>query len=148
MLIAGGLAAARWGWVRDFATGGRIINARWETATEKRTFAEAVERRRCVIPATAYYEWRRDERDRPLEKYAFLPASGGWLAMAGLYEDVPLHEGSERRFLVLTRPMASTLASMTARPSCCQRLPRKHGWTPRRLWVTCWMQHDRWGTKI
>jgi putative SOS response-associated peptidase YedK len=105
VLIGSALAAARWGWVRDFATSGRIINARWETATEKRTFAEAVGHRRCVIPATAYYEWRRDERDRPLEKYAFLPASGGWLAMAGLYEDVPLPEGVERRFLVLTRPM-------------------------------------------
>jgi putative SOS response-associated peptidase YedK len=101
------LTTARWGWSRDFATGGRIINARWETATEKRTFAQAVEQRRCVIPATGYYEWRRDDRDRPLEKYAFLPAvDGALLAMAGLYEDVTTPDGAERRFLVLTRPMA------------------------------------------
>lgn len=101
------LTAARWGWARDFATGGRIINARWETVTEKRTFSEAAERRRCVIPATGYYEWRRDDRDRPLAKYAFLPAvEGTLLAMAGLYEDVAGPDGVERRFLVLTRPMA------------------------------------------
>ena len=105
------LAIARWGWSRDFATGGRIINARWETATEKRTFAQAVEQRRCVIPASGYYEWRRDDRDRPLEKYAFLPAAeGALLAMAGLYEDVPTAEGSERRFLVLTRSMVKHAA--------------------------------------
>ncbi len=107
----GELGTARWGWVRDFATGGRIINARWETATEKRTFAQAVEQRRCVIPATGYYEWRRDDRDRPLEKYAFLPATeGALLAMAGLYEDVTTPEGLERRFLVLTRAMAKHAA--------------------------------------
>ena len=108
VLPRGELATARWGWARDFATGGRIINARWETATEKRTFAQAVELRRCVIPATGYYEWRRDDRDRPLEKYAFLPANGDTLlSMAGLYEDVTTAEGTERRFLVLTRPMGT-----------------------------------------
>lgn len=106
------LGVARWGWSRDFATGGRIINARWETATEKRTFAEAVERRRCVIPATAYYEWQRDERDRPIKggKHAFRAAVGDLLAMAGLYEDVPGPEGVERRFVVLTRPMVTYAA--------------------------------------
>ena len=111
VLPRGELATARWGWIRDFATGGRIINARWETATEKRTFAQAVEQRRCVIPATGYYEWRRDDRDRPLEKYAFLPAADdALLAMAGLYEDVTTPEGAERRFLVLTRPMVKHAA--------------------------------------
>ncbi len=101
------LGIARWGWVRAFATGGRIINARWETATEKRTFSEAVEQRRCVIPATAYFEWQRDERDRPIKggKHAFNAGNGDLLAMAGLYEDVPGPDGVERRFLVLTRPM-------------------------------------------
>jgi putative SOS response-associated peptidase YedK len=100
------LGVARWGWARDFANAGRIINARWETAAVKPTFAAAVGRRRCVIPATAYYECRRDERDRPLEKYAFLPAASDTIfAMAGLYEDVVGPAGSERRFLVLTRPM-------------------------------------------
>jgi len=64
-------------------------------ATEKRTFSKAVEGRRCAIPASGYYEWRRDDRDRPLEKYAFLPAAdGALLAMAGLYEDVTTLEGS------------------------------------------------------
>lgn len=107
-LPQGRLCAARWGWARDFATGGRIINARWETATEKRTFAEAVERRRCVIPATAYYEWQRDARDRPVRggKHAFRPIDGGTCAMAGVWEDVTLPEGAgEVRFLVLTRTM-------------------------------------------
>jgi putative SOS response-associated peptidase YedK len=96
---------ARWGWQRDFAGGGRIINARWETAALKPTFAQAVRCRRCVVPASAYYEWRRDTEDRPLEKYAFRPSDGSWFCMAGLHEEAGLPDGVEHRFLVLTRPM-------------------------------------------
>ncbi len=57
------------------------------------------------MPATAYYEWRRDEKDRPLSKFAFREIDGGPLLIAGLWEDVEVDGGSERRFLVLTRAM-------------------------------------------
>lgn len=103
ILTAGDAVAARWGWERSFATGGRIINARWETATEKATFSKAVETSRCVVPAVAYYEWQRDANDRPIKggKHAFRAANGDWLAMAGVWEQV----GDEARFLVFTRAM-------------------------------------------
>lgn len=96
---------ARWGWSRDFLKSRPVINARYETAHDKRMFKAALRERRCVVPATAYYEWRRDEKDRPLAKYAFREAGGDLLLMAGLWEDGSAEEGAECRFLVLTRRM-------------------------------------------
>lgn len=108
ILIAGDAVAARWGWERSFVSSGRIINARWETATEKPTFRAAVETSRCVVPAVAYYEWQRDDRDRPIKggKHAFRAANGDWLAMAGVWEQV----GDEAWFLVFTRAMVQHAA--------------------------------------
>lgn len=102
------LGLMSWGWPRDFATGGRLINARWETAAAKPTFAEALRRRRCVIPANAYYEWRRDAADRPIRggKHAFQAADGDMLLMAGLWEPAPGTDGNRAAaFIVLTRAM-------------------------------------------
>lgn len=102
------LGLMTWGWSRDFAAGGRLINARVETAAVKPTFAEALRRRRCVVPATAYYEWRRDAADRPIRggKHAFQAADGGWLLMAGLWEPAEGPDGTRAAgFIVLTRAM-------------------------------------------
>jgi len=75
--------AVRWGW-RPSWMKGPLINARWETALEKSTFRQAVRERRCVVPAVAYYEWRRDAKDKPQAKYAFVSAHGQTLLLAGL----------------------------------------------------------------
>lgn len=52
----------RWGlvpgWADSPADGARMINARSETVTERSAFREAFERRRCIIPADGFYEWR------------------------------------------------------------------------------------------
>lgn len=57
------LTAFRWGlvpfWAKDPKIGARMINARSETVTEKSAFAESFERRRCLLPADGFYEWRR-----------------------------------------------------------------------------------------
>jgi len=51
----------RWGWARDFAASGNLINARVEDMASKRTFAEAVQRRRCLLPATSWFEWQANQ---------------------------------------------------------------------------------------
>ena len=55
----------RWGlvpnWAKDATIGARMINARSETAAEKPAFRELLQRRRCLIPANAFYEWSRHE---------------------------------------------------------------------------------------
>ena len=54
----------KWGlvpsWAPDPSMGQRMINARSETLLEKPSFKQAVEKRRCLIPANGFYEWRPD----------------------------------------------------------------------------------------
>jgi putative SOS response-associated peptidase YedK len=54
----------KWGlvpsWAKDASIGARLINARSETVEEKPSFRDAFRRRRCVIPADGFYEWRRE----------------------------------------------------------------------------------------
>lgn len=97
-----GVAMATWGWTRSFAPGRPLINCRFETVATKPTFAESFRLRRCVVPATAYYEWQRDEQDRPIRggKHAFRSRDGQPHLMAGLWEADP-----SPRFLILTRNM-------------------------------------------
>ncbi len=62
---------------------GLLINARSETAAEKPTFREGLRLRRCLIPASAYFEW--DHRTKPLQKYRFEAPSSQKVYLAGLY---------------------------------------------------------------
>jgi putative SOS response-associated peptidase YedK len=54
----------KWGlvpsWAPDPSMGQRMINARSETLLEKPSFKQAVEKRRCLVPANGFYEWRRE----------------------------------------------------------------------------------------
>ena len=66
-----------------------IVNARIESAAEKPTFRDSWYRRRCVIPASWYYEWQHyrtsDGRMRTGEKYAIQPRDSKITWLAGLY---------------------------------------------------------------
>ncbi len=78
----------RWGlipaWATDPAVGTRMINARSETVAEKPSFRHALRRRRCLIVANGFYEWKKDGPTRtPL--YISL-GSGEPFACAGLWE--------------------------------------------------------------
>ena len=63
----------RWGlvpsWAKDISVGNRMFNARAESLTTKAAFRTALARRRCLIPASGYYEWKKlgqqVDRDRP-----------------------------------------------------------------------------------
>jgi putative SOS response-associated peptidase YedK len=78
----------RWGllppWADSLSIGSRMINARSETVTEKRSFSGPFKSRRCILPADGYYEWQKTEAGK--QPYEFSLASGGLLAMAGLWE--------------------------------------------------------------
>jgi putative SOS response-associated peptidase YedK len=84
----GGGALLRWGlvprWAKDPSIGARMNNARAETVAEKPSFREAYRRRRCLIPASGFYEWKlEDGRKQP---YYIHPADGQLFAFAGLWE--------------------------------------------------------------
>jgi putative SOS response-associated peptidase YedK len=81
------LGLMTWGWVRDFATGGRLINARAEGIATKRTFAEAVQHRRCLVPATAWFEWQKvGSSPTPNVKQVLRPERQETWAIAGVWE--------------------------------------------------------------
>ncbi|MGE5269394.1 MAG: SOS response-associated peptidase, partial [Thiohalocapsa sp.] len=60
------------------------INARRETIASAPAFREAFAHRRCLVPADAFYEWRK--ADGKSEPHAIVPADGGLFAFAGLWE--------------------------------------------------------------
>ncbi|MFV0634275.1 SOS response-associated peptidase [Demequina sp.] len=82
------LEAAAWGlvpsWAKDPSVGARMINARAETVADKPSFRTAFAKRRCVVPASGYFEWRTDEGGK--QPFYIHPADESPLAFAGLYE--------------------------------------------------------------
>lgn len=87
-----GPALSIWGFPK-FDKKGVIINARSETAFEKRTFRDSLINRRCIIPSTGFYEWDREKR-----KHIFRMEGYSALYMAGLYNFYQ----NEMRFVILT----------------------------------------------
>jgi putative SOS response-associated peptidase YedK len=89
------LRVLHWGlvpsWAKDPSIGSRLINARVETAPDKPSFRQAFAKRRCILPASGYYEWDKPatgEKGGAARKqpYFIHRADGAPLAMAGLYE--------------------------------------------------------------
>ena len=83
------LRPMRWGflphWYKSPTDGPLLINARAETVAEKPAFRTAIRERRCLIPATGFYEWTKADGKR-LPWY-FHPREGEALAFAGLWQD-------------------------------------------------------------
>lgn len=82
------LDAMRWGfvpaWAKSLDSGPAPINARVETAEVKPMFKEAVQERRCLIPADGFYEWQKRDRG-PKQPYFIRRSDGDLIAMAGIW---------------------------------------------------------------
>jgi putative SOS response-associated peptidase YedK len=78
------LRTVKWGlvpfWAKDSSGGARLINARAETVAVKPAFRRAFAKRRCLLPADGYYEWK-DKKPFYIHR-----TDGGNLALAGIYE--------------------------------------------------------------
>jgi putative SOS response-associated peptidase YedK len=82
------MGVLRWGlvprWAKDATGAARLMNARADGIAEKPSFRDAFAKRRCLVPADGFYEWRQEgERKQP---YAVALASGEPMGMAGLWE--------------------------------------------------------------
>lgn len=94
VITANGATFMKWG-IPDYTGKRPYINSRSETAAASRTFGEAWAERRCVIPASGYYEWKAIDKKHK-EKYAFTLINRETLYMAGIYS-------SAGQFAILTR---------------------------------------------
>ena len=97
--------AARWGlvnaWAKDAKGAARQINARAETVATTPAFREAYARRRCIVPASGFYEWERIGKER--HPSYFSRADGQLMLFAGLHESWQLEPGVwQRTFTVIT----------------------------------------------
>jgi len=82
------LEKLHWGlvpfWANDISMGSRMINARAETVSQKPGFRNAFRKRRCVIPADGFYEWKGEKGHK--QPYYITVPSGKPFAFAGLWE--------------------------------------------------------------
>ncbi len=91
------LETVSWGlvpsWADNPSRAGTCINARSETLSEKPVFRGGFRSKRCLIPATGFYEWRKEGKSK--QPYYFQLKSGEPFAMAGIWEDWHSPEGSQ-----------------------------------------------------
>jgi putative SOS response-associated peptidase YedK len=108
----------RWGlvphWARDPKSGRQPINARAETIAEAPMFRDALARRRCLVPADVFYEWRAaDNRKLP---YAVARADGQPMVFAGLWDGWRGADGTVvRSFTIVTTNASPALQPIHAR---------------------------------
>ena len=83
------LVSMRWGlipyWAKDVSIGSRLINARSESLSEKPAFRHSFRRKRCLVPADSFYEWKKDTSGKK-QPMRILFAQGDLFAFAGLWD--------------------------------------------------------------
>jgi putative SOS response-associated peptidase YedK len=88
-------------WSQDGANNGKLINARAESIANKPSFRDPVRRRRCLVPANSFYEWRTGPGRRKIP-YRILPASGTIFFMAGIWDEWKQGGEVKRTFSIIT----------------------------------------------
>jgi putative SOS response-associated peptidase YedK len=95
------LSVATWGlipnWAKDPGIGAQMINARGETLPEKPSFRSAFKKRRCLVLADGFYEWRREADGKTKTPMLMRLKDGEVFAFAGLYELWKTPEGQDLR---------------------------------------------------
>jgi len=114
------------GW-RD-TPGKPLINARIESVLSRPSFREAVQRRRCLVPADGFYEWKREGKSKV--PFWIHPKEGGVLSFAGIWERWS-RPGSEPRhtYAILTMPASPEVARIH------DRMPVVVGHVDRDAWL-------------
>jgi putative SOS response-associated peptidase YedK len=112
------LELLQWGFVPAWAAGKQppfrpLINARSETAWEKPSFRTAMQRSRCIVPASGFYEWQPVEGQKAKQPMCFADTEASLLAFAAIHERSKAPDGSWRdTFAILT-----TSANDVVRPA-------------------------------
>lgn len=102
----------RWGlvpfWAKDPKIGNRLINARAETVSTKPAFRASLKKRRCIVPTTGFYEWRRDGKTKT--PFYVRMKDDSFFGLAGLYDRWQKPDGSSMlTFTIITTSPNSVL---------------------------------------
>ena len=106
----------RWGliphWSKDKQSGYRMINARAESLWSKPAFKSAALRRRCLVPASCFFEWKRSDGSK--QPYCIRPKGAALFAFAGIWERWADPETEERIFscAIVTTPANEAVATL------------------------------------
>lgn len=109
----------RWGlvpfWAKAMNIGASLNNARSDSIASKPAFREAWKRRRCLVPATSFYEWQVQESGTK-QPYAIASAHGEVLAFAGIWERWRDPQGGSTAPELISVAIITTDANETMRP--------------------------------
>jgi len=132
----------RWGlipsWAKEAAIGNRMINARAESLEDKPSFRDALNRRRCLVLADGFYEWKKEGgAKRPLR---ITLRSGKPFAFAGLWERWRDPQGKDvRSFTIITTEPNELLAPIHNRMPAMLAPQDERGWLANDLNVEDWI---------
>ena len=106
-------SAMRWGlvpsWSKSGTTQSLLINARSETIADKPSFKAAYQRRRCLVPADGYYEWKRQRSVN--QPYYLQLADASVFYMAGIWESWHDDAGNATESYAILTTQANALAA-------------------------------------
>ena len=95
----------QWGlipfWAKDPSIGNQMCNARAETLAEKNSYKHAFRRRRCLIPADGFYEWKHIPGSKVKQPVYIRMKSGHPFSFAGLWENWNSPDGSQVRSVTI-----------------------------------------------
>jgi putative SOS response-associated peptidase YedK len=107
------LSLVRWGlvprWAKDSSRAAGLIIARSETVEEKPTFRDAFRKRRCLIPADGFHEWKATAKGK--QPFYFQGADGRPFAFAGLWERWHPPEGEQLETCTILTTRANELVA-------------------------------------
>lgn len=123
------LAEMRWGyvphWVGDENPRAQPINARRESVAGKPYFRESLHHRRCVIPATGFYEWQQREHGKQPYRVS---GREPFLYMAGVWDTWHRPSGSVDTFAILTTRATGPMERIHHRMPVLLPEARLHDW--------------------
>jgi putative SOS response-associated peptidase YedK len=107
----------KWGlvpsWAKDQKIGNRMINARAESLVEKPSFRNSFRARRCLIPSSGFYEWKRLDGKKGKQPFYFFLKDKPVFGFAGLWETWKDEEGKElESCTIITTEANSVLATV------------------------------------
>src|SRR5262249_978172 len=132
----------RWGlipsWATDPAIGNRMINARAETLAQKAAFRSALRKRRCLVPADSFYEWKKLPKGKAPMRVTLKDQEP--FGMAGLWETWrDPADGVVRSFTIITTEPNELVAPMHDRMPAILLKEDEHIWLDDQVDPAIWL---------